>query len=195
MDSSNYLTSYIGGKIKDLRKSRNLKLAVLADLTGISTAMLSKIENGRIYPTIPSLIQVLQALDTDLNEFFADLKDPDSSRDFVHLQRSDYRSIKKEEESVGFDYELILNKTIEKSSLEISLLTVSPQANRERVTTDGLEYLYLISGELTYELGEHTILLKKGDSLFFNGNLPHVPTNTSAMEAMLLVIYFIEMKA
>ncbi|SHO62534.1 helix-turn-helix domain-containing protein [Algoriphagus zhangzhouensis] len=192
MENSNYLTSYIGGKIKDLRKSRNLKLGDLSDLSGISIAMLSKIENGRIYPTIPSLIQVLQALNADLNEFFSDLKEDPNSPEYILIKRSDYKSIKKEEESIGFDYELILNRKIEKSSLEISLLTISKSSKRDRVSTEGLEYLYVIKGSLNFELGDTSISLEENDSLFFNGKIPHVPVGTSQSDVILLVIYFIE---
>ncbi|AWW33260.1 XRE family transcriptional regulator [Echinicola strongylocentroti] len=194
MENSEYLTSWIGAKIKDIRKSHNLKLGELADKSGISIAMLSKIENGRVFPTLPSLIQILSTLDVDLNAFFADLKGDKEFPGYLLKKRSQYQSIKKEEAAVGFDYELILNHKIERSSMEISLLTIRGNSQRERVSTDGFEYLYVVKGSLKYELGEHTFDLEEGDSLFFNGNFPHVPVNTKKTDAIILVIYFIELR-
>lgn len=192
MEGSNYLTSFIGGKIKDLRKSQDLKLGELSDRSGISIAMLSKIENGRVYPTIPTLIQVLNSLKADLNEFFADLNQEEEFPGYLLYKKSDYKSIKKEEESIGFDYQMVMNRKMEKSSMEISLLTISPGAQREPVSTNGFEFLYLIKGNLSYTLGDNTLSLEEGDSLFFNGEIPHVPVNHSDTDVMLLVIYFIE---
>ncbi|WP_215224079.1 helix-turn-helix domain-containing protein [Echinicola shivajiensis] len=194
MDNSDYLTTWIGSKIKEIRKSQNLKLGELADKTGISIAMLSKIENGRVFPTLPSLIQVLNTLNVDLNEFFADLKGDKEFPGYIIKKRTDYQSIKKEEESIGFDYQLILNHKIERSSMEISLLTIKPDAKRSHVSTEGFEYLYVIKGNLIYELGDKHFNLEEGDSLFFNGNIPHVPVNKTNTEAIILVIYFIELR-
>ncbi|MBD8489506.1 helix-turn-helix transcriptional regulator [Echinicola sp. CAU 1574] len=194
MENSEYLTTWIGSKLKDIRKSHNLKLGELADKTGISIAMLSKIENGRVFPTLPSLIQVLNTLDVDLNEFFADLKGDKEFPGYLLKKRKDYKSIKKEEESIGFDYELILNHKIERSSMEISLLTIKSGSQRDQVSTDGFEYIYVIKGNLQYELGENTFELEEGDSLFFNGNIPHLPVNNKKSDAILLVIYFIELR-
>ena len=176
MDNSAYLTTWIGSKIKDIRKSQHLKLGDLADKSGISIAMLSKIENGRVFPTLPSLIQVLSTLNVDLNVFFADLQ------------------TEKEEEAIGFDHQLILNHKIERSSMEISLLTISKNSKREPVTTDGIQYLYVIKGSLNYELGDKVFDLEEGDSLLFNGNIPHLPKNHNRTDAQLLVIYFIEIR-
>ncbi|GAB2991689.1 helix-turn-helix domain-containing protein [Cyclobacterium sediminis] len=194
MDNSAYLTTWIGSKIKDIRKSQHLKLGDLADKSGISIAMLSKIENGRVFPTLPSLIQVLSTLNVDLNVFFADLQTEKEFPGYLLKRKREYRSVKKEEEAIGFDYQLILNHKIERSSMEISLLTISKNSKREPVTTDGIQYLYVISGSLNYELGDKVFDLEEGDSLLFNGNIPHLPKNHNRTDAQLLVIYFIEIR-
>lgn len=187
MEQAAYLTTWIGSKIKDIRKSHKLKLGDLADKSGISIAMLSKIENGRVFPTLPSLIQVLDTLDVDLNEFFADLKANNEFPGYIFKKREEYTAIKKEEEAVGFHYQFILNHKIERSSMEISLLTVKPNAQRAPVASDGFEYLYLVKGSIQYQLGENTFDMEEGDSLFFDGNIPHVPINSTQVDAMLLV--------
>lgn len=76
--------------------------------------------------------------------------------------------------------------------MEISLLTISPGAQREPVSTNGFEFLYLVKGNLSYTLGDSSLSLEEGDSLFFNGEIPHVPVNYSETDVILLVIYFIE---
>lgn len=187
MQNSDYITHWIGNKIKEFRQSENLKLIEMAERTGISVAMLSKIENGRIIPTLPTLIQVLNSIKIDLNSFFSDLPNDNNFPGYIHIQRSDYKEIAKEE-SIGYKYELILNKNIEKSGLEISLLTLQTESQREKVTTSGFEYLYIINGEIDYYLNDDVVRLRTGDSLYFDGNIPHVPVNKGESEASILVV-------
>lgn len=193
MSDSEYLTIQIGSKIKSIRKDQGLKLGELADKSGISIAMISKIENGRVFPTIPSLIQILRALGVDLNDFFMDMKADEKFPGYVLKRKSDYQPIEKEEESVGFHYVSVLNHTIERSSMEVAILTLHSYAQRDKVSTAGLEYIYLLKGEISFELGDHVFELNEGDSLLFDGNISHVPHNKRETTAMLLVIYFINL--
>ena len=191
MGNADYLTIRIGSKIRNIRKDNGLKLGELADRSGISIAMLSKIENGRVIPTLPSLIQILNTLQVDLNVFFSDLSADEAFPGYIFKKREQYQDVHKEEESVGFNYELVLNHIIDKSSVEISLLTLQSDAQRSQVSTSGFEYIYIVQGKLHYELGNERFDMETGDSLFFDGNIPHVPKNKGETEAVILVVYFI----
>jgi quercetin dioxygenase-like cupin family protein len=58
------------------------------------------------------------------------------------------------------------------------------------VVTAAYEYIYLINGTVKYSLGDEVFEMKAGDSLFFDGGIPHVPINESRTMAILLVVYF-----
>lgn len=187
------VTGQIGNKIRQLRTDRNMKLGAFAEKSGVSIAMLSKIENGRVIPTLPSLFQILNSLSINIADFFEDIRLDDDFPGYLFIAKEEQKPQTKEEESEGFDYKLILNQNIDKSSLEISHLTLLPGAKRAKVSTSGLEYIYLLKGEVKYELGNEKIRMRAGDSLFFDGNIPHVPHNKSNEASELLVIYFITM--
>ncbi|GAA3579807.1 XRE family transcriptional regulator [Snuella lapsa] len=191
MDNSEFISSWIGSKIKDIRKEQGLNLNDLSEKSGISIAMISKIENGRVYPTLPSLLQLFDALEISLNTFFNDFYIKDNFPGYIFRKRKEYKHVDKEEDSEGFNYETILSQTIKKSSMEISLLTLSEHSKRKKLTTDGFEYIYLIKGTVDYELESQTFHMEAGDSLFFDGRMEHVPHNTTNEDAILLVIYFI----
>ncbi|MBJ6368396.1 helix-turn-helix domain-containing protein [Snuella sedimenti] len=191
MDNSEIIASWIGSKIKDIRKEQNLNLSALSEKSGISIAMISKIENGRVYPTLPSLLQLFDALEINLNTFFNDFYINDHFPGFIFKKREDYKHVNKEEDSEGFNYETILSHTIKKSMMEISLLTLSKDSKRKKLTTDGFEYIYLLKGSIDYELESQTFKMETGDSLFFDGRMQHVPHNTANEDSVLLVIYFI----
>jgi transcriptional regulator with XRE-family HTH domain len=193
MSNSDYLTLQIGNKLKAIRKENGWKLGDLAEKSGMSMAMISKIENGRVIPTLPSLIQLIQTLNLDISEFFSDLKSENHFKGYILRKKNEYTPLHKEEESTGYEYQMILNYPIEKSSMEISLLTLKSHAERASVSTAGFEYIYMVKGAIQYKLGSETFELEEGDSLFFDGNIPHVPKNESSADAVLLVAYFITM--
>ena len=71
------------------------------------------------------------------------------------------------------------------------LLKLEPNAKREMVTTDGMEFIYLIEGEISYKLDTTEFNMSTGDSLFFDGRIPHLKINKSTKEAKILVVYLL----
>lgn len=190
MSDGNYVIAWIGAKIRELRVLKTWKLGELSDKSKVSMAMLSKIENGRVFPTFPTLLQILRPLDVDLNDFFEDIGQNQDFPGYIFNKREDYIETIKED-SIGFKYETILTQNLKDISLEISILTLTKGAKRDLVTTDGFEYIFLIKGDIEYQLNDKTFHLKERDSLYFDGRLPHVPKNNLDTESILLVVYFI----
>ena len=60
----------IGPKIRDLRIGRKLGLVELGRHTGLSAALLSKIERGKMYPTLPTLLRISLVFGVGLDYFF-----------------------------------------------------------------------------------------------------------------------------
>ncbi|MBI6118022.1 helix-turn-helix domain-containing protein [Salegentibacter maritimus] len=190
MNENKHITIWIGKKIRELRVSRNWKLGDLANYSEVSIPMLSKIENGRVFPTFPTLLQILKTLEVDLNEFFEDVDQGQKFPGYIMIKREDCTETSKED-SIGFKYETVLTHSINNVSLEVSILTLDKNASRECVTTEGYEYIYLIKGDISYKLGDKTFNLQEGDSLYFDGRQPHVPLNNLNTESVLLVVYLI----
>ena len=70
------------------------------------------------------------------------------------------------------------------------LLEVQPNSKRDKVITDAFEFKYVLAGECYYAIGEQEVLLKEGDSIFFDGRIPHVPINKGKVASKMLVVYF-----
>jgi len=62
----------IGLKLRTLRTSKRLTLSRLAAETGLSTALLSKLETDRMIPTLPTLATICRVYGVGLNYFFAE---------------------------------------------------------------------------------------------------------------------------
>ena len=162
--------------------------------TGISTAMLSKIENGRLIPTLPRLLDIFSALSIDPKDFFEKVQDKIPFSGYIHIKPEDYQPYVKEETAQGFQYFSIFDKAIDNQSFQISLVTLEPGNTRPKVSTAAFEFLYILEGEIEYHIANDILILKKGESFFFDGNLPHVPLNKTEKQVSYIVIYFFNKK-
>ena len=71
-----FIATYsIGLKLRTLRNENRLTLSRLAVETGLSTALLSKLETNRMIPTLPTLARICRVYGVGLNHFFADVQE------------------------------------------------------------------------------------------------------------------------
>ena len=61
----------IGAKIRALRLKKKMGLVELGRHSGLSPALLSKLERGRLFPTLPTLLRIALVFSVGLDYFFA----------------------------------------------------------------------------------------------------------------------------
>lgn len=179
----------IGKRIKAIRKNNGITISNLANNAGVSNGLISRIENGRTIPSLPVLLELISALDVDASNFFEGVEKKAGAK-FVHIKDEDKQFLEKEIEAQGFTYFQIFGKSLNAVGFEAVILTVSPDSEREKVITDAWEFKYILSGKCVYIIDDEEIEVNKGDSLYFNGRLPHVPINRFDADCTMLVLYF-----
>lgn len=179
----------IGKHIKKIRKEKQLTISEVASRAKVSNGLISRIENGRTIPSLPVLLNIIVSLETPINVFFEHLRVIENAK-FLVFRNTDYADIEKEIEAEGFVYKFIFSKQLSSFGLEAVLLEVKPNSKREKVITDAFEFKYILSGTITYLIDEEEVILNEGDSLFFDGRIPHVPVNKSDVSCKMLVLYF-----
>lgn len=183
----------ISHKIKEIRKEKGITIQEVADKAGVSKGLISQIENNRTIPSLLVLINIINALDVDLNEFFKDFNSELDAGPVVVRKKDSYTSFEKEH-ALGFHYKRIFTSAIVSSTMDIVLLELQPDAQRPMVETEAYEYKYIISGQVEYIFQDQSIRLEEGDSIFFNGRLSHTPRNVGKEKAVMLIVYFFENK-
>ena len=180
----------IGLQIRRIRKDENLSLQEIANRTGLSKSLMSKVENFRTIPSLPVLLKISDALNVDMAELVKGINKKDKQAYII--VRKNERKIIERENSRGFTYEsLIITENKKTSLFESFILTLEKGAKRKPVSTDGNEFLFILDGKIEFEYGEKKIVLEEGDSIFFDGRIPHVPRNISQSEAKILAIYLL----
>ncbi|MEH6679830.1 MAG: helix-turn-helix domain-containing protein [Sediminicola sp.] len=179
----------IGKRIKEIRKTGSWTLSDVAQKAGVTSGLISRIENGRTMPSLPVLLKLIGALEIEVTDFFKGMPQSNGAA-FMVARKEENAPIEKEDEAVGFSYNYIFGKQLSSLGFEAVLLEVAPHSKREKVTTDAFEFKYILTGECYYVIGSEEVLLREGDSLFFDGRIPHVPINRSNVPSKMLVLYF-----
>lgn len=181
--------SFLGTKLREQRKTRRLTLRELAHRTGLSAGLISKIENFRTIPSLPVLLAIARELRLDPAKLFEGMP---SSEDRPWLLVRAGEGVPVERESnQGMRYTMLFESGAAASEFQLMLVRVAPGAKRKAVSGAGMELLYLLSGELDYRVGDDTIPFRQGDTLYFDGAIPHLPVNNSSAEAVALVLYLL----
>jgi len=181
----------ISKKIKKKRIEKDFTVQELANRSGVTKGMISQIENGRSIPSLPVLFKIISSLDMAVNDFFADMTKAIDNEPIIIRKSQDYEDFQKEE-AVGFFYKRIFVQDVLGSTVDFVLLTLEPGATRPMVQTAALEFKYILSGSVSYNINGNLYDLQAGDSIFFNGMMPHVPQTLGTLPSVMLIVYFFE---
>ncbi len=180
----------LGSAIKSFRKGKNLTLAMLSEKTGLTAGLLSRIENFRTIPSLPVLLKIAAALEVQPAELLAGIGEKDSPA-WILVRKNERLQLEREN-SKGFRYETLLDTESAGCNLQTLILTVEPGAEREKVTTDGDQFIFILKGDIIFTLGAKKINMSEGDILFFDGGIEHVPENPGTEPAVLLAVYLLK---
>ncbi|RAJ10500.1 XRE family transcriptional regulator [Chitinophaga skermanii] len=182
----------ISNKIKEKRKSKGITVQELADKADVSKGLISQIENNRTVPSLLVLVNIIRALNLDMNEFFNDINYKNQSAKVIVKKKDSYQPFEKEN-AKGFQYRRVLTRNMKNNPIDIVILELKKGARRSQlVKTDAYEYKYIIKGTVEYQIQNDVYHLETGDSIFFDGRLGHKPTNTGDDDALILVVYFFQ---
>lgn len=181
----------ISNRIKTRRREKNITIQELASRANVSKGLISQIENSRTVPSLMVLIDIIRGLEIDMKVFFKDIHANGKNFPLIIRKKAEYEYFEKED-AEGFHYHRIFTQSIKKSTVDIVILELAPNANRPMVETNAYEYKYIIEGKIEYIFDDGSYILNKGDSMLFDGRLPHTPKNIGLKKASMMVIYFFE---
>jgi len=163
----------IGEKLRALRLKKKVGLVDLGRHTGLSPALLSKIERGKLFPTLPTLLRIALVFGVGLEFFFTD----ERQRRMIAIVRRGERQRFPEKPDTGdvaFHFECLDFHAVERK-LNAYYAEFQPlAAAKVRLHQHaGVEFIYVIHGGLGLRIGDEEYVLEKEDSIYFDSNLPH----------------------
>lgn len=164
----------LGLQVRSARRGRDLSLSDLATAAGISSGMLSKIENGQISPSLTTVQAVARALNVPISALFAGAEE---RRDSSLVRAGQGVTIDRRGTKAGHVYEL-LGHVLGGGDVALEPFLITLREDAEPYTAfqhDGLELIYMLAGRVGYRHGDQVYDLSPGDALLFDSAAPHGP--------------------
>jgi transcriptional regulator with XRE-family HTH domain len=176
----------IGARVKEYRQAHEYTLDVLGQKTGLSRSYLSKLENGKVSPSIPTLLKIAQALNTTIGSFLDGLTGPDDDEPVVI--RAAQRPVQVRGASTfGYSYERLANGKDSALDAFIVRFTRGRRPPKPFVHA-GFEFNYVLSGQVELVYRNRRIVLDPGDSIYYDSSVPHYGTARGSKETVVLAI-------
>lgn len=178
----------IGREVRVIRRQLGITVADMAENSGLSVGMLSKIENGMTSPSLTTLQALSNALGVPLSQL---LKRYEQERMAVQVKSGEGVSAERRGTRAGHQYQLLGYLGANNSGVicEPYMITLTDESDVFKTFQhDGVEFLYFLEGSVEYRHADKTFVMEPGDSLFFDADAPHGPTKLIKLPAKYVCI-------
>ncbi|GAA2878457.1 transcriptional regulator with XRE-family HTH domain [Aminobacter niigataensis] len=178
----------IGHEVRAFRKKLGITVADLASATDISLGMLSKIENGITSPSLTTLQALSRALGVPVTAFFRRFEE---ERNAVFVKANEGVDVERRGTRAGHQYTLLGHIGSDTSGVTVEPYLITLSEDSDVFPTfqhDGMEFLYMLEGEVVYRHSNNLYRMTPGDSLFFDADAPHGPEELTHLPIKYLSI-------
>ncbi len=170
------LEESVGSAIRQLRLRDGLTIAQVSELAGISRGMLSKIETGSTMAGMDTLARIARSLGVSMSMLFSQYDA--SAASAQHVKNGAGMEVVRRGTKSGHTYHLLAYDQGPIKLFEPFLITIEDDTERyPSFQHPGIEFIYMLKGVIEYRCGQQTYVLEPGDSLSFQGDIPHGPEN------------------
>jgi transcriptional regulator with XRE-family HTH domain len=176
------LKKLIGRKLKNSRLERDQTIQMLAELSGVSSNMISRIERGLTIPSVELLLKLADALGLSLNYF---VEEAEKGTDIVHTLKGKGESIFFFEEK---HHVASLTYGLRDSGFSVFIDTLDPYCNsgEGEMAQKGEEFALVLDGTILFTVDGEEFLLGKGDSIALKASILHRWENPAGIPARVL---------
>ncbi len=163
----------IGEKLRTLRLRKSMGLVELGKHTGLSAALLSKLERGKLFPTLPTLLRIALVFGVGLDYFFTD----ERKRRVVGVVRKSERVRFPERpgtQDVQYYFECLDYRSTERklSAFLADFQEVAPEKLKPHQHA-GVEFVFVMKGTLILKIGSEDFTLDAEDAIYFDSAVQH----------------------
>lgn len=159
----------IGANIRTWREQMKLTATELAKQAGLSKSTVSKIETGQVSSPISTLIRIAQVMGLPVAEFFVE---PNIDPPYVLTRKGEGKLITRDGSQFGYSYEA-LAPDMRHKQVEPFILTIQPGDPEGVFQHKGQEFIHMLSGCIVIKIDGNEVLLRPGDSFYFDSGQKH----------------------
>lgn len=187
-DGGGTIERIIGTQVRHYRTAQNLSSAELAARTGLSKGMISKIETASTSCSLTTLQRLADGLMVPVTALF---RGADTDRDATFTRNGSGSVTVRSGTQHGHEYRVLGTLKGRPDAVEPTLVTLTNASDVFPLFQHpGSEFIYMLSGKMTYGHGRYEYTMEAGDSLLLDGEGPHGP-----LELLELPIRFLAVAA
>ncbi len=169
----------LGTKLKDMRQQKNLTQEELANRCELTKGYISQLENDLTSPSIATLVDILNALGSNLSDFFHE-----EAEEKIVFGESEYI----EKQSDGMKLEWVIPNAQKNLMEPVLVELLKNAATQTDFPHEGEEFGYVLEGRIAVEKAGKRHAVKKGESFYFTANKEHRIVNAGKSTAKFLWI-------
>jgi transcriptional regulator with XRE-family HTH domain len=175
----------IAGRIRSLRKEKNLTLRQLSQKSNVALATLSRIETGRMIGTIESHKGIASALGKTLSQLYSDIEKSEKSIEYQSVKNRTDLFVHNEKAS----YHMLTTNILSKKMMPV-ILKVSPGGRTvtEQSQAETEKFIYVLKGQINVAINKTNHALKKGETLYFDASISHYIENIGKEDAQAICV-------
>lgn len=161
----------IGGQVRKLRRARRMTLDELADESGVSRAMISKIERGQSSPSFTVLGKLAEGFQVGISTLIGGMEQRNGARLYKPHEQPVFRDPK-----TGFERRSLSPIFPARGGVDVVLNVLQPGGTSGTFPAHDRgvkEILVVLRGKLRVTLGDDAYVMEQGDSLFFHADVTH----------------------
>lgn len=185
-DAPGKLERIIAGQVRHYRTANGLSSAELAARTGMSKAMISKIESASTSCSLTSLQRLADGLNIPVTALF---RGADTDRDATFTKNGEGSLTVRSGTQHGHEYRVLGTLKGRTDALEPTLVTLTDASDVFPLFQHpGTEFIYMLTGKMVYGHGAYEYTMESGDSLLLDGEGPHGPLELLDLPIRFLAI-------
>ncbi len=162
----------VGRTLNRLRQERGMTATGLSGSAGVSAAMISRIENGQVSPSLSTLAALAEAMSVPVMAFF---DRSDQTADIHHVRAGQGLPSRRVTPDHAHEYLLLGKHGGPGGSFQAARIRIE-KAHAGTLPTyqhEGHVFLYILSGAATYRCGREHFDVRAGDTISFDAKLAH----------------------
>ena len=178
-------------RLRDARLHRGLTLDDVSERSGLAKGLLSKVENFRVTPTLVTLSKLTEALGLKLSELLEGL---DEKPAFSVVRRDERQVIERNrahpDPNHRFNnyYESLVARGADRMMEPFEIRVPAKGGRQEALQHEGEEFLLVLEGEVKFLFDDEVIVMKEGDSIYFDAEANHRLYNDSEHDARVVSV-------
>lgn len=176
-------THALGMKLRALRTRKRLTLSRLAAETGLSTALLSKLETDRMIPTLPTLATICRVYGVGLSYFF---NEPE--RHALSITRKAHLQGNARSSETARAIPLTAPGQGARMHAEMVEVTSAAPLTLSEPNDETCGLIYVIEGKLEFSAGGMNELLETGDCAYIESNMALAWSTSGKQRCRVLIV-------